>query len=103
MPVQLDGDAAGAVHAAFGIRGDPRAFMPVVGIARVSQIEGLELDFYVAALAELDQVRAWQLVLTGKGVASEHIVRTAVFLYHNNHMLNLRDVVVLGVGECRRK
>ena len=77
--------------------------MKVIGVAGISQIQGLELNLYVATLAKLDEVRTWQLACLRKGIAAEQVVRRAIFLDDDDHMLNLRNVVVLGVGQCCRK
>lgn len=74
--------------------------MRVIGVAGVSQIQRLELNFYVTALAKLDQVCARQLACLGKGIAAEQIVGGAILLDDDDNVLNLRNVVGLGVGEA---
>lgn len=88
-------DSAGPVHLPFVIRSNPRPFVRVFGVAGVSQIKGLERNLFGTAHAILDQVRARELVLGGKGIATKQIVRRAIFLDENDYMLNLRNVIVL--------
>lgn len=63
-------------------------FVRVFGVADVSQIEGLERNLFGTAQPMLDQVRARELALAGKGIATKQIVRRAIFLDENDHMLN---------------
>ena len=71
------------------IRRNPRPFVRVFGVAGVSQIEGLgRRDLFGNAQPMLDQVRARELALAGKGIATKQIVRRAIFLDENDYMLN---------------
>ena len=62
--------------------------MRVFGVAGVRQIEGLERNLFGTAQPMLDQVRARELALAGKGIATKQIVRRAIFLDENDYMLN---------------
>jgi len=68
--------------------GNPRPFVRVFGVASVRQIEGLERNLFGTAQPMLDQVRARELALAGKGIATKQIARRAIFLDENDYMLN---------------
>ena len=59
-----------------------------LGSQAFRQIEGLERNLFGNAQPMLDQVRARELALAGKGIATKQIVRRAIFLDENDYMLN---------------
>jgi hypothetical protein len=74
----------------------------MIRITRVSEIYGLQCNRvwkHVITLPRRSQVGARELALAGKGIASKQVIRSAIFLYDDDYVLEWCVRYVLSVGE----